>query len=281
MKKLLTCFFVLFFLSTNNVFAQRKTVYLEPFKGDASIYPELLTDVRLRIYDAVAKLGRVTLVDGHNYGTAAAQDVNADYILRGYLVKAKDGIKMGEKEGEDVYKVEYDGSMELVDATNGNVIGKINIGGNGSKLIRLPDMSRRDRGYREEARRLEDQAADDAYSDAVSLSGTMVESLIDENIIIEVRITGITDAKGDEVKGVTIDRGTFSGVSHGERFNVFVTENIGNYPKKTKIAELRVNSQPTSHSATCKVTSGKKEMKSAMDRNAKLTVVSRKAKFFD
>ena len=281
MKRQILVFVVFFALGALSVFSQRKMVYLEPFKGDAAVPAQLLSDVRAQIYRAVADLGRVTLVDGHNYGCAAARVVHADYILRGVLNKASEQIKTGDREGEDYFDVDFEGEMQLVEVQTGNVLATKSIDGHGHQHIDLPGIPRHDRNYRTEARSLENKAADEAYGTAVKNCGGLVELLIDENIKIEVHITGVTNATSDEVKGVTIDRGTFSGVSEGERFIVNVTTMMGNYPTTKKIAEIRVHSQPGLHEANCKVVSGKKELKLAMDKNLRLTIVSRTAKLFD
>jgi hypothetical protein len=280
MKKLAMLLFVAvaFIMPAN---AQRKILYLEPFTSTINISPNVLADIRARIYNRVTELGRVTLVDGHNYGTASARTVGADYILRGKLNKAVDGIDVGEHEGEDRYQVAFEGVMQLIDAHTGAVVAQKSMDGSDREHIQLPDMARNNRNYRKEARRLEDEASDKAYAGAVRSCGSLIEMLIDENIKIEVHITGITKVKKDEVLEVTIDRGTFSGVSRGERFVVNTTSNLGNYAQTSKIAEIRVNQQPAEHSANCKVTSGKKELKAAMQAGQQLTVVSRTAKLFD
>lgn len=260
--------------------AQRKVVYVEPLKSNTNIPQGWLEDVRSQLIRVIDGMGRVTVVDGQG-GKTSAQTAKADYIVRGNLTKAICDVRTGKNEGEDSFVAEYAGNIQLVDANTGSVIADKGISSYGSCRIKLPTISRRDRNYRREVHRLEEEASNKAYDSAMSSDNSAAKSIIEENIKIKANISGITQIKGDEARGVTIDQGTFSGVSDGDRFNVSIVENVGNYPTVTKIAEIRVTNQPTLHSAECKVVSGKRELKQALEAGKKLTVISRTSKLFD
>ena len=280
MRKLLLLLLVAITFAPN-INAQRKVVYVEPFtSSNDRLSNDIINAVGDCISQRVDKMGRVNLTLGKSKFNKSDNN-NTDYIISGNITSSTTEVQPGKSNSLDSYVTKIKGSVSLLDAKSLTVIEQKSFDTSGSYTIKLPSIPRSDKNYRAEVRRLEDEAYDKSIERAISNCGIFIPDMIDNNIKVLGKVTAVAEVKKDEIRAVIINKGTEDGVSDGQRFVVNVVTNQGGYPVTTKLGEIRVKEQPTAHSAMCKVTSGKKEIKAAMDSKAELSIVSRTAKLFD
>lgn len=80
--------------------------------------------------------------------------------------------------------------------------------------------------------------------------------------------------KKDKQKELYIDLGAAHGLQEGTHFDVFVIGNIGGKETRKQIGRLKVKSVEGDEVSLCKVTSGGKDVKAALDAQQQLLIVS-------
>ena len=80
--------------------------------------------------------------------------------------------------------------------------------------------------------------------------------------------------KKDKQKELYIDLGAAHGLQKGTHFDVFVIGNIGGKETRKQIGRLKVKSVEGDEVSLCKVTSGGKDVKAALDAQQQLLIVS-------
>ena len=80
--------------------------------------------------------------------------------------------------------------------------------------------------------------------------------------------------KNDKQKELYIDLGTAHGLQEGTHFNVYVIGSIGGKETRKQIGRLKVKSVEGDEVSLCKVVSGGKDIKAAIDAGQQLLIVS-------
>ena len=80
--------------------------------------------------------------------------------------------------------------------------------------------------------------------------------------------------KKDKLKELYIDLGSAHGVQEGTHFAVYVIGTIGGKDTRTEIARLNVNSVEGDEVSRCKVVSGAKNIKTALDGQKRMLIIS-------
>ncbi len=80
--------------------------------------------------------------------------------------------------------------------------------------------------------------------------------------------------KKDKLKELYIDLGSAHGVQEGTHFAVYVIGTIGGKDTRTEIARLKVNSVEGDEVSRCKVVSGAKNIKTALDGQKRMLIIS-------
>lgn len=81
--------------------------------------------------------------------------------------------------------------------------------------------------------------------------------------------------KKDKQQEVYIDFGTAEGAEKGMQFDVFSVRLIAGREAKTKVGKIKIIEVQGEEISLCKVTSGEKEIKAALDANQELVLVSK------
>ena len=81
--------------------------------------------------------------------------------------------------------------------------------------------------------------------------------------------------KKDKQQEVYIDFGTAEGAEKGMQFDVFSVRLIAGREAKTKVGKIKIIEVQGEEISLCKVTSGEKEIKAALDANQQLVLVSK------
>ena len=103
----------------------------------------------------------------------------------------------------------------------------------------------------------------------------MTDLLIDGTIYpFSARIIERGTVKGEKQKELYIDLGAAHGVREGTHFDVYVIGSIGGKETRQEIGRLKVKEVKGDEVSLCKVTSGSKEVKAALDSNQQLLIIS-------
>lgn len=84
------------------------------------------------------------------------------------------------------------------------------------------------------------------------------------------------DIDKDKQKTVYIDLGTAIGATEGMQFDVFTVKTIAGREARTEIGRLKISKVMGDDISLCKVNKGDKQIKTALDNNETLLVISRK-----
>ena len=164
-----------------------------------------------------------------------------------------------DKDGKTHVSTTYSGACEamltLKDATKGDVISNPNFSGWGSTSSSF-------------------STSDEAVRDAIKrLSGCITEWLNKYRPLQANIIEGST-AKKDKQKEVYIDLGSNEGASEGLHMAVYTIKTVAGREAKTQIGKLKIEAVEGEDISRCKIQSGGKDIKSAIDAGQKLIVVS-------
>ena len=164
-----------------------------------------------------------------------------------------------DKDGKTHVSTTYSGACEamltLKDATKGDVISNPDFSGWGSTSSSF-------------------STSDEAVRDAIKrLSGRITEWLNKYRPLQANIIEGST-AKKDKQKEVYIDLGSNEGASEGLHMAVYTIKTVAGREAKTQIGKLKIEAVEGEDISRCKIQSGGKDIKSAIDAGQKLIVVS-------
>ena len=80
--------------------------------------------------------------------------------------------------------------------------------------------------------------------------------------------------KNDKQKDLYIDLGAAHGLREGTHFTVYVVGSIGGKETRRQIGRLKVNAIEGDEVSRCKVSSGGKDIKAALDAQQQLLIIS-------
>lgn len=258
----------------------KPTVFIEKFT--ASQNTSYTTSVRNAVVSAIAKVGRVEILDAEAEAVAANEEVrrtsdnisagDGDMVRLGAVVKLGaqfyvkgniDAITVNksssQKDGKTTYKTEAEIllTMKLVNPSTGSVIKSTQV--KHSKSVSENNESAAIAGAIENINILFE-----------------IEDVVNEFFPIHGQILEINESKKDEAKSVYINAGSLHGVSNKLKFEVFKVKTVAGREAKTKIGELRVDEIQGEDLTLCKVKNGGKEILAEFKAGNKLVIKSRK-----
>ena len=170
-----------------------------------------------------------------------------------------DSQTMKDKDGKEHVTTWYMGAVEAVltlkDAKSGEVIDNPTVGGWGSGNSQF-------------------STSDKAILDAIAHLSTHVSNYLNKYRPIQANVIESGAAKKDKQKELYIDLGSSEGAFEGLSMNVYQVTTIAGREAKSKIGKVRIEAVEGDDISRCKVTSGAKDIKAALDAGEQLRVQS-------
>ena len=116
--------------------------------------------------------------------------------------------------------------------------------------------------------------SDKAIRDAISRFSNRITVWLNKYRPLRANIIEGSVAKKDKQKEVYIDLGSSEGAIEGLHMGVFEIKTIGGHEAKSQIGKLKIEAVEGDDISRCKVTSGGKDIKAALDDGKKLQVLS-------
>jgi hypothetical protein len=145
--------------------------------------------------------------------------------------------------------------LTLKDAKTGEVIANPTVGGYGSGSAKY-------------------STTDQAIRDAINKLASRVTAWLNQFKPLQANIIEGSTTKKDKQKEVYIDLGSSEGAFKGLQMGVFIVKTVAEREAKSQIGKLKIEEVEGEDISLCKVQSGGKDIKSAIDSGANLRVFS-------
>lgn len=209
--------------------------------------------LRAAVVKGMADAHRVSAIDAETAGTSARGDYAVDATVSSLLIKDKTTKVDGRN------KTSYKATIDMVMHVKNGKTSKIEK----SPVIKVAELDVVWADTKEKALELMlkelNYEVTKFFNTWLTISGNVVEG---------------ASAKGDKQKEVYIDLGSLSGAEKGLHLDIYSVKNIAGQQAKLKIGRLKVESIAGDNISLCKITSGAKEVKSALDSKTQLVVES-------
>lgn len=116
--------------------------------------------------------------------------------------------------------------------------------------------------------------ADKAIRDAIGRMSRRITEWLNKYRPLEANLIEGSTAKKDKQKEVYIDLGSSEGAFAGLRMGVYIVKNIAGHEAKSQIGKLKIEAVEGDDISRCKVQSGGKDIKAALDAGENLKVIS-------
>lgn len=116
--------------------------------------------------------------------------------------------------------------------------------------------------------------ADKAIRDAIGRMSRRIAEWLNKYRPLEANLIEGSTAKKDKQKEVYIDLGSSEGAFAGLRMGVYIVKNIAGHEAKSQIGKLKIEAVEGDDISRCKVQSGGKDIKAALDAGENLKVIS-------
>lgn len=116
--------------------------------------------------------------------------------------------------------------------------------------------------------------ADKAIRDAIGRMSRRVTEWLNKYRPLEANLIEGSTAKKNKQKEVYIDLGSSEGAFAGLRMGVYIVKNIAGHEAKSQIGRLKIEAVEGDDISRCKVQSGGKDIKAALDAGENLKVIS-------
>lgn len=153
------------------------------------------------------------------------------------------------------YTGEVDVVLTMKDAKTGEVIDNVSLNGRGMGLSTF-------------------STSDKAIQEAINRLSNNITDWLNRKAPLQANIIEGTAVKKDKQKEVYIDMGSSEGAFNGLHMGVYEVKNIGGREAKSQIGKLKIEAVEGDDISRCKVQSGGKDIKAALDAGQKLRVIS-------
>ena len=116
--------------------------------------------------------------------------------------------------------------------------------------------------------------SDQAIHDALGRLSGRVTALLNQYMPLQANIIEGSSAKKNKQKEVYIDLGSSEGAFAGLHMGVYIVKTVAGHEAKTLIGKLKIEAVEGDDISLCKVQSGGKDIKSAIDAGAQLRVMT-------
>ena len=202
---------------------------------------------RFRYNDGLAQLKDV-VQEGNIVVNAVITNIQAESSTSS--LKLKDDVKPS-----TTYRGIVEAMLTLKDLKTGEVIANPSFGGKGTSFSSY-------------------STSDKAIKEAIAHFATRITAWLNKYSPLQANIIEGTAAKKDKQKEVYIDLGSSEGAYEGLHMGVFQVKKIGGREAKSQIGKLKIEAVEGDDISRCKVQSGGKDIKAAIDAGEKLRVIS-------
>ena len=202
---------------------------------------------RFRYNDGLAQLKDV-VQEGNIVVNAIITNIQAESSTSS--LKLKDDVKTS-----TTYRGIVEAMLTLKDLKTGEVIANPSFGGKGTSFSSY-------------------STSDKAIKEAIAHFATRITAWLNKYSPLQANIIEGTAAKKDKQKEVYIDLGSSEGAYEGLHMGVFQVKKIGGREAKSQIGKLKIEAVEGDDISRCKVQSGGKDIKAAIDAGEKLRVIS-------
>ena len=202
---------------------------------------------RFRYNDGLAQLKDV-VQEGNIVVNAVITNIRAESSTSS--LKLKD-----EEKTSTTYRGVVEAMLTLKDLKTGEVIANPSFGGKGTSFSSY-------------------STSDKAIKEAIESFAKRITAWLNKNSPLQANIIEGTAAKKDKQKEVYIDLGSSEGAYEGLHMGVFIVKKIGGREAKSQIGKLKIEAVAGDDISRCKVQSGGKDIKAAIDAGENLRVIS-------
>lgn len=164
-----------------------------------------------------------------------------------------------DKDGKTQITTSYKGIVEamltLKDAKTGEVVANPTFSGSGMGSSSYSD-------------------SDKAVRDAIGRLSNRITDWLNKYSPLQANIIEGAAAKKDKQKEVYIDLGSSEGAFEGLHMGVYTVKTVAGHEAKSQIGKLKIEAVEGDDISRCKVQSGGKDIKAALDTGEKLKVIS-------
>ena len=222
------------------------TKYEEDVKS--SIIKGLSSAHRYRYNDGLLQVSDV-VEEGNVVADALITNINASSSSRTWK----------DKDGKTQVTTSYTGVVEVVltlkDAKTGEVIANPSFNGHGMGVSTY-------------------STSDQAIHEAIDRLSSQITAWLNKRTPLQANIIEGSTAKKDKQKEVYIDLGSSEGAFKGLHMGVYEVKTVAGREAKSQIGKLKIEEVEGSDISRCKVQSGGKDIKAALDAGQQLRVMS-------
>lgn len=223
-------------------------------------HDEYAPSVREAIVKALSDVTRFRVIDGGFHLDELAGNEEALYVdgtinsITGTSQVTPSTVK--DKPAEQAYKVLINVTLNLKDARTDEAVD--------SHIFSMTDS---DISWM--------TTADKALNDAIDRLASRISEYYNHRYPLHSSIVERGEEKKDKQRTVYIDLGSGCRVGKGQQFNIYVLKSIAGREARQEIGRLKVEEVMGDDLSLCKVTRGEKEVKTALDQEKTLVVISR------
>ena len=223
-------------------------------------HDEYAPSVREAIVKALSDVTRFRVIDGGFHLDELAGNEEALYVdgtinsITGTSQVTPSTVK--DKPAEQAYKVLINVTLNLKDARTDEAVD--------SHIFSMTDS---DISWM--------TTADKALNDAIDRLASRISEYYNHRYPLHGSIVERGEEKKDKQRTVYIDLGSGCRVGKGQQFNIYVLKRIAGREARQEIGRLKVEEVMGDDLSLCKVTRGEKEVKTALDQEKTLVVISR------
>lgn len=223
-------------------------------------HDEYAPSVREAIVKALSDVIRFRVIDGDFRSDELASNDEALYVdgtinsITGTSQVSPSTVK--DKPAEQSYKVLINVTLNLKDARTDEAVD--------SHIFSMTDS---DISWM--------TTADKALNDAIDRLASRISEYYNHRYPLHGSIVERGEEKKDKQRTVYIDLGNNSRAEKGQQFNIYVLKSIAGREARQEIGRLKIEEVMGDDLSLCKVTKGEKEVKTALDQEKTLVIISR------
>lgn len=223
-------------------------------------HDEYAPSVREAIVKALSDVTRFRVIDGGFHLDELAGNEEALYVdgtinsITGTSQVTPSTVK--DKPAEQAYKVLINVTLNLKDARTDEAVD--------SHIFSMTDS---DISWM--------TTADKALNDAIDRLASRISEYYNHRYPLHGSIVERGEEKKDKQRTVYIDLGSGCRVGKGQQFNIYVLKSIAGREARQEIGRLKIEEVMGDELSLCKVSKGEKEVKTALDQEKTLVIISR------
>lgn len=215
--------------------------------------PGYVDAVRATVIGALSQVRRFTVTDGLQVTPSEQTNLIVDGTIN-YISTTRE-LKMQNKKEVPQFYAQICVTLNLKDAGSGNVLN-----------TQMFEINRTSWSWF--------KSTDSAIKNALEGLHKRLVKYYDTAFPYSAHILERGTEKKDKQKEIYIDLGAANGLQEGTHFDVYVLGSIGGKETRNKIGRLKVSAIEGDEVSRCKVTSGGRDIKDALDTGKKLLIIS-------